>query len=226
MPSLRRRNQFTSSEKEYRQNHGRPGVVYILENPGLREGWWKIGCSTRSGHHRARDLNFDATTGTPGAFRCVVEFKTLDCGLAEERVFAELMSERRGKRGQEYFEVSLAVAQQVIERCCVAVDREIRPPPPPLPRPTLAPPPSPSGGTVQPEPPGATVKPSAPTPGLSELPVAHQIPVPPRLRIDESLPVSSISYPNRYCGHCRTLVLPRTKLLFFKYCSHCANALD
>jgi hypothetical protein len=121
--------QFTSPASDYRQNHGRPGVVYILENPGLRQGWWKIGCSTRSGHHRARDLNEDAATGTPGAFQCVYEFRTLDCGLAEERVFARLVNERRGKRGQEYFEVELAQAQEVIASTCLAVDDEVRPAP-------------------------------------------------------------------------------------------------
>ena len=40
----------------YEQNHGVSGVVYILTNPGLREGFLKIGCSRYSGKKRAEDL--------------------------------------------------------------------------------------------------------------------------------------------------------------------------
>ena len=41
----------------FEQNFGSPGVVYVLDNPGLREGVVKIGCSRRSGHERAGELN-------------------------------------------------------------------------------------------------------------------------------------------------------------------------
>jgi hypothetical protein len=119
----------------YDQNMGRPGVVYILENDGLRAGWVKIGCSSRSGAARASDLNADANTGTPGTFRCVYELHTQDCGLAERKVFAELSRHRRGKWGQEFFEVEQAYAREVIERACRAIDQlaSLRPPAPPPP---------------------------------------------------------------------------------------------
>ncbi len=109
----------------YDQNHGVPGVVYILENPGLREGWFKIGCSRRSGGIRATELNLDANTGTPGSFRCVFELRTKDCGKAEERVFQKLADHRRGKWGQEFFEVALDPAKEIIIQVCGDVDREV-----------------------------------------------------------------------------------------------------
>ncbi len=110
----------------YRQNHGQPGVVYVLANDGLREGWFKIGCSRRSGAARAFDLNVDAGTGTPGSYRCIFECRTLNCGLAEQRVFAHLSKQRRGKWGQEFFEVSLEHAKATIESACAEVDEEER----------------------------------------------------------------------------------------------------
>src|SRR6266536_3164513 len=100
----------------YQQNHGVPGVVYVLDNPGLRDGFFKVGCSRRSGPTRAFDLNSDAGTGTPGTFRCIFEYGTRDCGRAEQLVFMELHAHRRGKPGQEYFQVELEYAKQVISR--------------------------------------------------------------------------------------------------------------
>lgn len=108
----------------FRQNHGVAGVVYILENPGLARGLHKIGCSRRSDAARAADLNREASTGTPGMFRCVHEIRTRDCGVAEQAVFAELKAFRRGKRGQEYFEVQVEHALEVITRICRNVDSE------------------------------------------------------------------------------------------------------
>lgn len=134
----RHRRQRQSSN--FRQNVGRPGVVYVLENPGLRAGYLKIGCSTRSGHARANDLNRDAGTGTPGSFRCVFEHRTADCGGAEERVFQRVAVHRRGKRGQEFFEIELTAARSVIIEECAAADAEfekrasrVAPGSPPLP---------------------------------------------------------------------------------------------
>lgn len=108
--------------EKFRQNHGIRGVVYILENPGLRAGLIKIGCSRRSGRARAMDLNRDANTGTPGSFRCVFECQTEDCGHAEEVVFRRLAEFRQGKWGQEFFDVSLEMAKQVIVEACREVD--------------------------------------------------------------------------------------------------------
>src|SRR5262252_7224846 len=89
------------------QNIGVAGVVYILSNDGFREGYYKIGCTRRSGHARAFDLNVDASTGTPGSFRRVFEHRTVDCGRAERLVHARLREHRRGKWGQEFFEIEL-----------------------------------------------------------------------------------------------------------------------
>ena len=122
-----RRSRGVKTKADYKKNHGRHGVVYILENLGLREGWLKIGCSTRSGSIRARELNEEATTGTPGVFRCIFEHKTLDCGLAEERVFLELAGVRSGKWGQEYFTIDTEFAKNVIRQVCKTVDENHRP---------------------------------------------------------------------------------------------------
>lgn len=104
------------------RNHGLAGVVYILENDGLREGWIKIGCSTRSGAIRAKELNANANTGTPGLFRCVFEQKTSDCGLAEEFVFKKLAKFRSGKKGQEYFVLDIESAKTTITHICTSID--------------------------------------------------------------------------------------------------------
>lgn len=116
---------------DYQQNVGVPGVVYILANEGLRAGWYKIGCSRRSGEARAMDLNIDANTGTPGAYRCVFEVESRDCGTAEQLVFAQLAAYRRGKWGQEFFEVELAHAEGVIEAICHEVETRAAPEPVP-----------------------------------------------------------------------------------------------
>jgi T5orf172 domain len=110
---------------------GKPGVIYVLKNDGLRDGWIKIGCSTRSGHARATDLNTDANTGTPGVFRCIYQLRTLDCGTAEQEVFARLSAYRRGKWGQEFFEVDLSLAKETINLVCSDVDRRRAADPPP-----------------------------------------------------------------------------------------------
>ena len=190
--------------KAYRTNHGQPGVVYILENPGLRDGWWKIGCSTRSGAARASDLNAEATTGTPGIFRCVFEHRTVDCGLAEERVFAELAHARNGKWGQEYFAIELAIAKEIIQRVGNRVDEEMRPPPPPPP-----PPPRP----IQPSPPAPVQSP--PTPALSPATTAAVVVIQPRAK----------ARLERYCGHCRTLFIPKSRLRWLVRCPNCGLSI-
>jgi hypothetical protein len=118
-------NDKKNSRRSYTKNIGRPGVVYILSNPGLAAGFYKIGCSGRSGQHRANDLNKEASTGTPGMFKCIFECKTEDCGKAEQSVFRELKSSRKGKRGQEYFEIDLKLAKETITRACTTIDLEI-----------------------------------------------------------------------------------------------------
>jgi hypothetical protein len=115
----RRRSEGTAS---FGQNHGVPGVVYILLNDGLALNYCKIGCSSRSGRVRAAELNKDANTGTPGIFRCIFEHRTLDCGRAERMVFQRLAQYRRGKRGQEFFEIDQGHAKGVVAAVCREID--------------------------------------------------------------------------------------------------------
>ena len=151
----------------YRQNVGRAGVVYVLENEGLRAGWYKIGCSTRTGRHRAIELNIQAGTGTPGVFKCVFEHRTRDCGKAEREVFHALRQHRRGKSGQEFFEVDVEHAKLTIARVCLDVDSRTPEPAHVDPYPKIDPSPvdsgpsSPSGPSIA-VPPWAI--PRAPTP--------------------------------------------------------------
>lgn len=111
------------------QNIGVPGVVYILTNDGFKDGYYKIGCSRRSGRARAFQLNTDANTGTPGSFRCIFEQRTLDCGLAEQVIFDHLREYRAGKWGQEFFEVDFDLARRTIRSVCADVDlAHVKPP--------------------------------------------------------------------------------------------------
>ena len=71
-----RRVRGLASTINYDRNDGRPGVVYVLANAAFRDDWCKIGQSSRSGHHRASDLNVEAGTGTPKHFHCVFESPT------------------------------------------------------------------------------------------------------------------------------------------------------
>lgn len=100
----------------YDQNDGKPGVVYILQNEAFKENWLKIGQSTRSGHKRAEEINRDAGTGLPKHHFCVFEYQTTDCGRAEKAIHKRLASYRKGN--QEYFEVDITLAKEVIFQEC------------------------------------------------------------------------------------------------------------
>jgi hypothetical protein len=104
--------------KNFTRNHGRKGYVYILKNDALQPGLFKIGQSTRSGKVRASELNKEATTGLPAEYRCVYEKFTVDCGRAELAVHQQLAAYRRGKWGQEFFAVDLAIAKRVVTEVC------------------------------------------------------------------------------------------------------------
>ena len=119
-----RRVRGLASTINYDRNDGRPGVVYVLANAAFRDDWCKIGQSTRSGHHRASDLNFEAGTGTPKHFHCVFEVPTKDCGRAEKAVHARLAQYRMGATGQEYFCVPLETAKAVIVEECERIDAQ------------------------------------------------------------------------------------------------------
>ena len=103
-------------EPNYDRNDGRPGVVYVLHNEAFRLGLYKIGQSTRSGAHRALDMNRTVGTETPKMFVCVFEATTVDCGRAEKAIHQRLDAFRLTK--QEYFEVDLELAKQVILEEC------------------------------------------------------------------------------------------------------------
>ena len=119
-----RRVRGLASTINYDRNDGRPGVVYVLANAAFRDDWCKIGQSTRSGHHRASDLNFEAGTGTPKHFHCVFEVPTKDCGRAEKAVHARLAQYRMGATGQEYFCVPLETTKAVIVEECERIDAQ------------------------------------------------------------------------------------------------------
>ena len=57
-------------------------------------------------------------TGTPGEYHCVFELRAQDCGSAERAVFSLLAKQRRGKFGQEFFEVDLRTAEAAIHSVC------------------------------------------------------------------------------------------------------------
>jgi hypothetical protein len=118
-----RRARRKSNYYDYDQNDGVSGVVYILKNEGLRAGWIKIGCTRYSGVYRAENLNRNASTGTPGVFYCTFEQRTRDCGRAEKLVFRKLAQYRRGKRGQEFFEVDDEFAKNVIRAECEKISQ-------------------------------------------------------------------------------------------------------
>lgn len=109
---------------DYDRNDGRPGVVYVIGNAAFQADWWKIGQSTRSGQHRARDLNFEASTGTPKHFHCVFEVPTKDCGRAEKAVHARLAEYRMGATGQEWFCLPLDTAKAVIVNECERINSQ------------------------------------------------------------------------------------------------------
>jgi hypothetical protein len=150
------RNRHGSGTGGFDQNIGVAGVVYILGNDGFRDGYYKIGCSRRSGRARAFDLNVDANTGTPGSFSCVFEQRTVDCGRAERLVFERLHQYRSGKPGQEFFAVGLDLARQTILSVCAEVDATYAAPPPAPKLITSAPPAQWEGRTTNTPPTAAT----------------------------------------------------------------------
>lgn len=114
------------------QNVGVRGVVYVLSNPFFREGFYKIGCTTKSGSVRAAQLDASAGGAIPQGYTCVFEKRVVDCGSAERRAFEKLGEHRRGRiweergrtAGQEFFEVPLERAIRAIEEACAEIELE------------------------------------------------------------------------------------------------------
>ncbi|MFZ6646607.1 GIY-YIG nuclease family protein [Undibacterium sp. TJN25] len=111
--------------REPRPNRGVPGIVYLLANQGLRDGVYKIGSTRRSGWSKAMELNRDIHNTIPGSFVCEFEMHTRDSGGALELIFQELQYCHRGRKEQDYYELELDRAKEVIGRICATVDEDI-----------------------------------------------------------------------------------------------------
>jgi hypothetical protein len=109
---------------KYKQNDGKKGVVYILTNPALQNNFYKIGQSTRSGAIRAIELNKQSTTAMPAEYTCIFEYQTIDCGKSERLVHKILAAYRRGKGGQEFFNVEIKLAKKTIKKVCDEINKQ------------------------------------------------------------------------------------------------------
>jgi hypothetical protein len=109
----------TGAYREPRQMYGVPGIIYILENSGLRPGFYKIGFTRRSGWAKAVELNRDLQNSIPGSFECVFEHRAKNCGAALDDILKEIHFCRRGKRDQNFFEIDCNRLQEII-MCSIA----------------------------------------------------------------------------------------------------------
>jgi hypothetical protein len=109
----------TTAYREPRQMYGMPGIIYILENNGLRPGFYKIGFTRRSGWAKAAELNRDLLNTIPGNFECIFEQRARNCGAALDSIVKELNFCRRGKRDQNFFEIDCNRLQEII-MCSIA----------------------------------------------------------------------------------------------------------
>jgi hypothetical protein len=105
---------------------GVPGVIYILRNSALREGYLHIGLTRRTGYSKALELNRDQKLGIPGEYECVFEMRAQDSGAALEKIFKGLQSFRRGKREQDFFEIAVEHAQRIVEFSIEQTDFALR----------------------------------------------------------------------------------------------------
>ncbi|BBB64751.1 hypothetical protein UNDYM_0498 [Undibacterium sp. YM2] len=104
--------------------HGTPGTIYILQNDGLRQGLYKIGATRRSGVSKAMELNRDQQQLIPGQYECAFELHTKDCGQALDEILKLFQHERRGKRGDEFYEFDLDVAAGKIANIIATINRQ------------------------------------------------------------------------------------------------------
>lgn len=105
--------------REPKQMYGVPGMIYILENTGLRPGVYKIGLTRNSGWAKAVELNRDGQNGIPGSYECVSEHRAKNAGLALDDILKEIHFCRRGRRDQNFFEIDCARLQEIIV-CSIA----------------------------------------------------------------------------------------------------------
>lgn len=109
----------TTAYREPRQMYGVPGMIFVLENSGLRPGFYKIGFTRRSGWAKATELNRDLQNSIPGNFECVFEYRARNCGAALDDIVKEINFCRRGKREQNFFEIDCKRLQEII-MCSIA----------------------------------------------------------------------------------------------------------
>lgn len=114
----------TTAYREPRQMYGVPGLIYILENSGLRPGFYKIGITRRSGWAKAVELNRDVQNSIPGSYECVFEHRARNCGAALDDVLKEIHFCRRGKREQNFFEIDCNRLQQIIMYSITRTDQQ------------------------------------------------------------------------------------------------------
>lgn len=109
--------QQRAQSRESKRLHGIPGNIYILRNSGLKEGLLQIGISRRSGWAKALELNRDKTNTIPGNYECVFEMRAQDGGGALDAIFQQLHSLRYGRRDQDFFDIDLHRAEQIVAHC-------------------------------------------------------------------------------------------------------------
>lgn len=107
--------------RNYNQNDGKPGVVYILAYDAAN--LLKIGQSTRSAATRARELNENCGTENPGNFSVLHEVGTADCGRAEKRVHKTLKKHRL-RKDREFFAIDVATALEAVREACAFFDKK------------------------------------------------------------------------------------------------------
>jgi S-DNA-T family DNA segregation ATPase FtsK/SpoIIIE len=92
-----------------------PGYVYIMRNDSLPTDCFKIGLTRESPERRASELS--AATGVPTEFEVVYYRETADCRASESAIHKEL-SECRVSRNREFFNCSLEIAIDTVNRHC------------------------------------------------------------------------------------------------------------
>jgi len=89
----------------------KPGHVYILTNSSLRDGYIKIGKTTKTPHQRAKELS--STSSIPSTFVVAYSHEFKDCNFAEREIHKKL-AEFRVNNDREFFECSVDRAIQAI----------------------------------------------------------------------------------------------------------------
>lgn len=120
---------YRNGNRNYAQNKGRRGHVYILQNRP-NDFIYKIGHTTRRDVDiRVREINANGTyAGKPANYFCIHKKETLDCYTAEQMAHAYLDS-FRVMRGYELFKfethLELQHAKDVIHKICTEINGTI-----------------------------------------------------------------------------------------------------